>query len=60
MNSNDFKRINPYLYEIPASYRADMRAPARFYADAELLRAAYERIVERADLFDTFVGGTGS
>ena len=32
MNSNDFKRINPYLYEIPASYRADMRAPARFYA----------------------------
>lgn len=40
MNSADFKQINPYLYEIPASYRADMRAPARFYADAELLRAA--------------------
>ncbi len=40
MNSNDLKRINPYLYEIPASYRADMRAPARFYADAELLQAA--------------------
>lgn len=40
MNSADFKRINPFLYEIPASYRADMRAPARFYADAELLQAA--------------------
>ena len=40
MKSSDFKRINPYLYEIPASHRADMRVPARFYADAELLQQA--------------------
>ena len=40
MNQSDFERISPYLYEIPRSYRSDMRAPARFYADAELLRQA--------------------
>ncbi len=40
MNQSDFKRISPYLYEIPRSYRGDMRAPARFYADAELLQQA--------------------
>ncbi len=40
MKSSDFKRLTPYLYEIPADYRADMRVPARFYADAELLRQA--------------------
>ncbi len=34
---NDFKRIEEYVYEIPASYRADMQVPARFYADATLL-----------------------
>ena len=40
MKSSDFKQINPYLYEIPADHRPDMRVPARFYADAELLRQA--------------------
>ncbi len=40
MKSSDFKRINPYLYEIPADHRPDMRVPARFYADAELLQQA--------------------
>ena len=40
MKSSDFKRLTPYLYEIPATHRADMRVPARFYADAELLQQA--------------------
>jgi tRNA-splicing ligase RtcB len=40
MNQGDLKRISPYLYEIPREHRHDMRVPARFYADAELLRAA--------------------
>jgi len=40
MNQQDLKRISPYLYEIPKEHRHDMRVPARFYADAELLRAA--------------------
>ena len=40
MNQQDLKRISPYLYEIPKEHRHDMRVPARFYADAELLRQA--------------------
>jgi tRNA-splicing ligase RtcB len=40
MKQGDFNRITPYLYEIPATFRADMRVPARFYADAELLQQA--------------------
>jgi tRNA-splicing ligase RtcB (3'-phosphate/5'-hydroxy nucleic acid ligase) len=39
VTSRDFNRLTPYLYEVPKSYRADMRVPARFYADAELLEA---------------------
>ncbi len=42
MKPGDFKRLNPFLYEIPASHRSDMRVPARFYADAELLELALE------------------
>jgi tRNA-splicing ligase RtcB len=40
MNQGDLKRLSPYLYEIPKTHRHDMRVPARFYADAELLQAA--------------------
>jgi len=39
VSSEDFKQLTPYLYEVPKSYREDMRVPARFYADAELLQA---------------------
>jgi tRNA-splicing ligase RtcB len=39
VTSADFKRLSPYLFEVPQSYREDMRVPARFYADAELLEA---------------------
>ena len=42
VTSSDFKRLTPYLYEVPKSYRPDMRVPARFYADAELLAAIKE------------------
>jgi tRNA-splicing ligase RtcB (3'-phosphate/5'-hydroxy nucleic acid ligase) len=55
MKSDDFKRISPYLYEIPQEHRSDMRVPARFYADAELLQAALgdkslEQLVNSATL----------
>jgi len=40
MKQADLKRLSPYLYEIPKEHRDDMRVPARFYADAELLQAA--------------------
>ncbi len=40
VDKQDFKRIEEYVYEIPKSYRPDMRVPARLYADEELLEAA--------------------
>jgi tRNA-splicing ligase RtcB len=40
VSSKDFKRIDKYLYEVPQSFRDDMRVPARFYADPELLQGA--------------------
>jgi tRNA-splicing ligase RtcB len=33
-------QLDDYLYEIPTSFRGDMRVPARLYADAELLEHA--------------------
>ena len=35
---HDFKQLDKHLFEIPASFRGDMRVPARFYADEELLK----------------------
>jgi tRNA-splicing ligase RtcB len=40
MKRDDFERITPYIYEIPKSYRSDMRVPARFFSDGELLEGA--------------------
>jgi len=40
VDKKDLKRIEEYVYEIPKSYRPDMRVPARLYADEELLEAA--------------------
>lgn len=40
VGSGDFKRIDKYLYEVPQSFREDMRVPARFYADPELMQGA--------------------
>lgn len=37
----DIKQVDKYLYEIPSSYRSDMRVPARIYADKELLEASF-------------------
>ena len=34
---HDFNRIDEYVYEVPTSFRDDMRVPARFYADVTLL-----------------------
>jgi tRNA-splicing ligase RtcB len=35
---NDLVQIDNYVYEIPAAFREDMRVPARFYSDPELLK----------------------
>ena len=55
MKRSDFKQVTPYVHEIPVSYRPDMRVPARFYADGELLEAALgdkslEQLVNTATL----------
>jgi tRNA-splicing ligase RtcB len=52
---SDIRRIGEFLYEIPDSYRPDMRVPARFYADEELLRSvtgdrSLEQLVNTATL----------
>lgn len=33
----DLQQVRPYVYEIPTSFRADMRVPARVYADDYIL-----------------------
>ena len=55
INSRDLKRIDKYLYEIPQSYRSDMRVPAHFYADPILLESvlgdkSLEQLVNTATL----------
>ena len=52
---NDFNQIEEYVYEVPASYRDDMRVPARFYADEKLLEGvkndrSLEQLVNTASL----------
>lgn len=42
MEKNDLKKIEEYLYEIPKSYRSDMRVPARIYADELLLQSIWK------------------
>ena len=37
MRREDLRPIGEYAFELPASWRADMRVPARVYADAELI-----------------------
>ncbi len=37
LSKKDFKKINDYLWEIPKSFRSDMRVPARIYASEKML-----------------------
>jgi len=37
MRKEDFRKINDYLWEIPRSFRHDMRVPARIYASEKML-----------------------
>jgi tRNA-splicing ligase RtcB len=48
VNKQDFKKVEKCVYEIPKSFRDDMRVPARLYADEELLEMALrDRSVEQ-------------
>ena len=55
INRDDLKRIDDYTYEIPVTYREDMRIPARFYSDSKLLEGilgdrSLEQLVNTATL----------
>lgn len=50
-----FKKITDYLWEVPPTYRKDMRVPARVYATAEMLEDAsrdssFDQLVNLATL----------
>jgi tRNA-splicing ligase RtcB len=55
INIRDLRRIDAFLYEIPPSFRPDMRVPARFYADESLIEGvlgdrSLEQLVNTATL----------
>ncbi|MGD9153156.1 MAG: RtcB family protein [Gammaproteobacteria bacterium] len=48
INLSDFKKISDYLWEIPISFRHDMRVPARIYATEKMLQHILdERAIEQ-------------
>jgi tRNA-splicing ligase RtcB len=57
---NDFKRLATYVWELPKSYRADMRVPARVYASQHLLEQALtDRSIEQLINATTLPGVVG-
>ncbi len=40
LSQHNFVRLSEFVWEIPLTYREDMRVPARLYADEDLLNAA--------------------
>jgi tRNA-splicing ligase RtcB len=55
INIHDLKQIDNYVYGIPATFREDMRVPARFYSDSKLLEGilgdrSLEQLVNTATL----------
>ena len=57
MSSPRIRRVDETLYEIPADARADMRVPARVFADEELLAAiAGDRSLEQLQNVATLPG----
>ena len=43
ISKKDFKKLNDYLWEIPKSFRSDMRVPARIYTSERMLEGVEER-----------------
>ena len=42
ITKQNFERIDKYVWQVPQSFRGDMRAPARLYASEELLEDALQ------------------
>ncbi|MFH0803712.1 MAG: RtcB family protein [Candidatus Tagabacteria bacterium] len=48
MEKKDFIKLNDELWEIPKNFRPDMKAPARIYADENLLKETFkDRSIEQ-------------
>lgn len=48
VDRKDFRRVDRFIWELPKETRPDMRVPARLFADAELLGAAFrDRTIEQ-------------
>ena len=43
ISKKDFRKINDWLWEIPKSFREDMRVPARIYASKEILELVEDK-----------------
>lgn len=57
----DLIKINPFEWEIPKSYRADMRVPVRVFASEDLLKAVTrDKSLEQAVNATTLPGLVGS
>src|ERR671932_1143014 len=58
---SELRRVDETTWEIPAEARADMRVPARVFADAELLEAiAEDRSLEQLQNVATLPGIVGA
>ena len=42
ISKKDFIKINDYLWEIPKSFRSDMRVPARAYVAEKMLEESFK------------------
>jgi tRNA-splicing ligase RtcB len=42
VSRGDLRKIGPYLYEVPQSFRPDMRVAAHFYADDDIVAKALD------------------
>jgi tRNA-splicing ligase RtcB len=57
IRKQDFKKIGPVLWELPTSFREDMRVPVHIFADDDLLEAALgDRSIEQAVNASTLPG----
>jgi len=49
IRKQDFQRINPVIWEIPRTFREDMRVPVRIFASEKILEATLgDRSIEQA------------
>jgi tRNA-splicing ligase RtcB len=60
LRKQDFVKVSDYLWEIPVTYRGDMRVPVRVYADERLLEEALgDKSLEQAVNAATLPGLVG-